>query len=190
MINPEIVQRALDYLFASEEEMQEAGLSPRTIDRLIRVRDIYTFWTRRPQMNDRQIVSELERRYKICTRQAYDDLNLIKTCLGSLNQCSKDYLRYTFLQRCEEGFQMARKKEDAGAFAKVLSAYGKYCQLDKDEGLMPDYSVIVPQPFEISSDPEVAGFKRIPDIEKKADRLLKQFQREMQTTEFEEIKTP
>lgn len=190
MISPDIVQRALDYLFASEEDMIEAGLAPRTIERLIRVRDIYTFWTRRPQLNDRQIVSELERRYKICTRQAYDDLSLIKTCLGSLNQCSKDYLRYTFLQRCEEGFQMARKKEDAGAFAKVLSAYGKYCQLDKDEGLQPDYSVIVPQTFEISADPEVAGFKRIPNIEEKADAILRQFQREIQTTEFEEIKTP
>lgn len=84
------------------------------------------------------------------SRFCVQDLALIKTCLGSLNQCSQDYLRWVFLQRCEEGFEMARKKDDPGAFAKVLSAYGKYSRLDREEGLAPDYSAIVPQVFEIS----------------------------------------
>lgn len=189
-INPEIVQRAHDYLFASVEEMKAAGLQARIIDRLLRIRSIYTWWLQSPTLTDRDVVAEMIRRYAIKTRTAYDDLALIKTCLGSLNQCSQDYLRWVFLQRCEEGFEMARKKDDPSAFAKVLTAYGKYSRLDRDEGLAPDYSAIVPQVFEISADPEDAGFKRIPDIEKKAEKMLRQFQREIQSVEFEEIKTP
>lgn len=189
-INPEIVQRAHDYLFASVEEMKAAGLQARIIDRLLRIRSIYTWWLQSPTLTDRDVVAEMIRRYAIKTRTAYDDLALIKTCLGSLNQCSQDYLRWVFLQRCEEGFEMARKKDDPSAFAKVLTAYGKYSRLDRDEGLAPDYSAIVPQVFEISADPEDAGFKRIPDIEKKAEKMLRQFQRDFQSVEFEEIKTP
>ena len=189
-INPEIVQRAHDYLFASVEEMKAAGLQARIIDRLLRIRSIYTWWLQSPTLTDRDVVAEMIRRYAIKTRTAYDDLALIKTCLGSLNQCSQDYLRWVFLQRCQEGFEMARKKDDPSAFAKVLTAYGKYSRLDRDEGLAPDYSAIVPQVFEISADPEDAGFKRIPDIEKKAEKMLRQFQRDFQSVEFEEIKTP
>lgn len=189
-MTPEMVQRANDYLFASVEEMREAGIQERIIERLLRIRAIYTYWLNRPQLNDRDIVAEMVKRYKLATRTAYDDLALIKTVLGSLNQCSQDYLRWVFLQRCEEGFEMARKKDDPSAFAKVLTAYGKYSRLDREEGLAPDYSAIVPQVFEISSNPEDAGFKRIPDIEKKADKMLKQFQREFQSVEFEEIKMP
>ena len=189
-INPEIVQRAHDYLFASVEEMKAAGLQAKIIDRLLRIRAIYTWWLQSPQLTDRDVVAEMIRRYDIKTRTAYDDLALIKTCLGSLNQCSQDYLRWVFLQRCEEGFEMARKKDDPSAFAKVLTAYGKYSRLDREEGLAPDYSAIVPQVFEISANPEDAGFRRIPDIEKKAEKMLRQFQREFQSVEFEEIKTP
>ena len=170
--------------------MREAGIQERIIDRLLRIRAIYTYWLNRPQLNDREIVAEMVKRYKLATRTAYDDLALIKTVLGSLNQCSQDYLRWVFLQRCEEGFEMARKKDDPSAFAKVLTAYGKYSRLDREEGLAPDYSAIVPQVFEISANPEDAGFKRIPDIEKKTDKMLKQFQREFQSVEFEEIKIP
>ena len=189
-INPEIVQRAHDYLFASVEEMKAAGLQARIIDRLLRIRSIYTWWLQSPTLTDRDVVAEMIRRYNLKTRTAYDDLALIKTCLGSLNQCSQDYLRWVFLQRCQEGFEMARKKDDPSAFAKVLTAYGKYSRLDCDEGLAPDYSAIVPQVFEISANPEDAGFRRIPDIEKKAEKMLRQFQREIQSVEFEEIKTP
>ena len=189
-INPEIVQRAHDYLFASVEEMKAAGLQARIIDRLLRIRAFYTWWRQFPQLTDRDGVAEMIRRYDIKTRTAYDDLSLIKTCLGSLNQCSQDYLRWVFLQRCEEGFEMARKKDDPSAFAKVLTAYGKYSRLDREEGLTPDYSAFVPQEIEISANPEDAGFRRIPDIEKKAEKMLRQFQREFQSVEFEEIKTP
>ena len=96
-MTPEMVQRANDYLFASVEEMREAGIQERIIDRLLRIRAIYTYWLNRPQLNDREIVAEMVKRYKLATRTAYDDLALIKTCLGSLNQCSQDYLRWVFL---------------------------------------------------------------------------------------------
>ena len=77
---------------------------------------------------------------------------------------------------------MARDCRDPNAFAKVLAAFGKYTKLDKEKHEGPDYSMIVPQTFEISGDPEVAGFKKIPNVEEKARRIVAEF---IQETDYE-----
>ena len=70
---------------------------------------------------------------------------------------------------------MARTNNDPNAYARVLAAYGKYTKLDKEKHEGPDYSMIVPQTFEISGDPEVAGFKKIPNVEEKAKKMVARF---------------
>lgn len=180
-MNPTLIQRTQKFLFATKEEMDEAGLAANVQARLLRLRDIYNYWLNNPQLRDSVIIDELKTRYNIGTTVAYEDLRLIKICLGNLNQCTTDYYRYVFLQRCEEAFEMARKKDDPKAFASALSAFGKYTKLDIPEGNVPDYSQIVPQQFEITADPEAAGFKRIPDLEKKVKKMLARYIQEAET---------
>lgn len=171
----ELIERTQEFLFASEEEMLQAKLPEPVRTRLYRLRDMYLYWLRTPKLPDGAVVQELQRKYKLSATVAYDDVRLIKVVLGNLNQATDDYYRWVFLQRCEEGFQMARANNDPNAFARVLASYGKYTKLDKEKAAGPDYSMIVPQTFEISGDPEVAGFKKIPNVEEKAKKMVAKF---------------
>lgn len=177
-MNPELIKKTQEFLFADIAEMNEARIPAPMQERIMRLRAMYTYWVSRPSLADKAIVDELVRRYQVSVRTAYDDVRLIKICLGNLNQMTQDYYRWLFLQRCEEGFQMARAENDPNAFARVLASLGKYTRLDKEDDQTPDYSQIVPQQFEISADPEVAGFHRIPDLDKRIDKMLAKFRME------------
>lgn len=189
-MNPELIDRTQRFLFASEEEMEEAHLPQATRERMIRLRDMYAYWLRHPALADKALVAQLRQQYKVGFTQAYEDLRLLKICLGNLGQVTRQWCQYLFLQRCEEGFAMAREKGDASAFAKVLSALGKFTRLDHDESVGPDYSQIVPQQFELTTDPAVAGFERIENVQERVRLLFDKFKREAQDAEAVEVPAP
>lgn len=182
---PDTIERTRRYLFASEEEMERARL-PRPVRlRLLRLRDLYTLWISRPQLTDAHMTALARERHAVSLSTAYDDLRLVKLCLGDMARATADWYRWLFLQRAEESFQRARDKDDPRAFAQTLAALGKYTRLDAPEERLPDWSQIVPQPFELTADPEAAGFRRIPDAERKARRLLARYIREAGGTDEE-----
>ena len=178
MINPELIEKTQRFLFASEEEMKEARLPQVVRTRMIRLRDMYSCWLRHPSYEDKAIVAQLRSQYNVGFTQAYEDLRLLKVCLGNLGQVSRQWCQYLFMQRCEEGFAMARASGDASAFAKILAALGKFTRLDHDESVGPDYSQIVPQQFELTTDPKVAGFERIPNIQDRVRKLFDKYKKE------------
>lgn len=182
-IQPELIERTQRFLFASENDMEEAGLTNLQRERLLRLRETYVWWIQNPQKTDRAVAERIRQKYGIGVSRSYDDVQLLKVCIGNLQQTTRNWCQHLFLQRCEEGFEMARRQKDANAFARVLSALGKFTRLDRDEHFGPDYSLIVPQRFEITTDPSVAGFERIPDIQERAHRLLERFRRETEMAE-------
>ncbi|MBR7029495.1 MAG: hypothetical protein IKI05_08885 [Bacteroidaceae bacterium] len=184
-MNPELIKRTQDFLFASEEEMQKAHVPTDVRQRLLRLRDMYSYWLRNPKLGDRHILAEIKRRNGLADTQAYEDLRLLKLCLGNLQQMTRDWYQYLFITRCEEGFQMARDKGDAGAFAKVLASLGKFTRLDHEQLAGPDYSQIIPQQFELTSDPTVAGFQRIPNVLQLTQQLEHRFKKEIEAAEYE-----
>ena len=186
-MNPELIKRTQDFLFASQEEMEKAHVPIDVRQRLYRLRDMYSYWLRNPKQGDRHILAEIKRRNGLGDTQAYEDLRLLKLCLGNLQQMTRDWYQYLFIARCEEGFQMARDKGDAGAFAKVLASLGKFTRLDHEQLTGPDYSQIIPQQFEITSDPSVAGFRRIPNVLQLTLQLEKRFKKEIEAAEYEVI---
>lgn len=167
--------------------MREARLPQPVQQRLLRLRDQYNYWLRWPRLTDRDIVDELRRRYGLGLSQAYEDVRLIKVCLGALNQVTKDYDRWLFRQRLEEGYKMAREQQDAKAFAKVLAAHGKYARLDQNEADAPAYSDIVPQSFEPVGDPTAAGIRPAKNWRERARALEQRFKREAMEADYEEI---
>ena len=177
-----LADRAQRYLMASAEEMQKAGLPQYMQARLLRLREMYAYWLQNPRMVDKDIVGVLRQKYGLGLSQAYEDVRCIKICLGNLGRITKDYDRWLFRERCEEGWQMAREANDAKAFAAVTATYLKGTQLDKEDSAAPDYSAITPQQFVISADPAVAGFKVVPGILEKAKKLEARY-----VQEFEEV---
>ena len=186
-MNPETIERTQRFLFASEEEMNEANLSVNQQTRLLRLRDMYLYWLRHPSYSDKAIVSQLVMQYQISLSTAYEDVRLLKICLGNLGQVTRQWCQYVFMQRCEEGFAMARASGDANAFAKVLSALGKFTRLDHDEDIGPDYSQIIPQQFELTSDPSEAGFQRIPNVNEKVRVLFARYKKESEEAVYTEF---
>ena len=185
-----LADRAQRYLMASAEEMQKAGLPQYMQARLLRLREMYAYWLQNPRMVDKDIVGVLRQKYGLGLSQAYEDVRCIKICLGNLGRITKDYDRWLFRQRCEEGWQMAREADDPKAFASVTATYLKGTLLDKEDNVGPDYSLIVPQTFTISADPSVAGFKVVPGILEKARKLEARYIQEAEVVNEESPEEP
>lgn len=174
-MSPELIDKVHRFLFATEEEMSRARLRKDFVGRLLRLRAIYTYWNTHPHLAERDIVRHIRERWELGMSIAYEDVRIIKICLGNLNQCTQDYYRWLFLARTEEAFQMARDAGDSRAFAVALNALGKYTQLDKEQAERPDYSAIVPQTFEITTDPTAIGYQRIENLEGKIAAQLAKY---------------
>lgn len=190
MYNPDFIDLTQRFLFSTEEEMTEAKIPKNQQERILRLRDMYMYWLRHPQHGDRAIVNRILLQYKVKPKVAYDDLHLLKICLGNINQVTRQWCQYVFLQRCEEGFAMARAKNDSKAFGNILSTFARFTRLDKDEQTVLEYDQIVPQQFEITTDPAVAGFERIPNIEQKVQKLFERYKREAEQADAVELLTP
>lgn len=175
MIDQRIIQRTKEFLFSSREEMEKAGIGAPQRDRIVRLREMYLYWLEHPTKPEKAIAAEFRQRYKIGITQSYDDVRLVKMCLGNINQVSQEYLKWKFLAHCDESFAMALANNDANAYARTLAAMLKGARLDKEELTAIDYSQIVPQTFEITSDPAVVGAKRIPNLEQKISTMLKKY---------------
>lgn len=186
----ELIAQTQRYLFASEDEMRRDRLPQPMQKRLLRLRELYSYWLTDPRLTDRDIVDELKRRHNLGQSQAYEDVRLIKVCLGAFNQVTKDYDRWLFHQRLEEAYQMARDAGDAKAFAAVLATHGKYSRLDQNEADLPAYSDIVPQSFEPTADPTAAGIRPAKNWRERARRLDERFRREALEAEIIELEEP
>ena len=187
-MNITLLDTAQKFLFADEREMQEAGLSTGTRGRMIRLRDLYNYWLAHPRLLDKDIVAEIIRRYQVGKSMAYEDLKVIKYCLGAMNQSTVEFERWQFRQRLDEAWNTARVNGDARAMAQLVNAQGKFMRLDKDAAAAPDYSTITPPFLEISGDVSVVGFEPIVDVEKLVKKLTARYiKAEAKDVEFEEV---
>ncbi|MGN1307092.1 MAG: hypothetical protein ACI4V3_05435, partial [Faecousia sp.] len=189
MINPEIIDKVQRLLLAEESEIDAAGLKPGVKERIMRLREMYFYWIRNPRLNERQIVDVLRKQYELRLSQAYEDAQLLRICIGNIQQVTRQWSQWVFLQRCEEGFEMARKEGNINAFAKMLATFARGTKLSKEENTAPEYDQIVPQQFTVTTDPSVAGFRRIPNIHEKAKKLLQKYAAETEEpiAEYEEV---
>lgn len=188
MITDELIERTRKYLFSTKEEMDADKVPASRQERLFRLRDMYTYWLRHNTLRERDIVRELKRRYGIGDTKAYEDLRLVKLCLGELNQCTRDYMRYRMCCMIEESYAAARAKGDTASMVRAANVYGKYARLDKDEPDALSYDQIVPAAFEMSSDPSLVGIRPVKDWRARAAKLEKRFIEDLDSVpEAEEI---
>lgn len=178
---------ALEHLFSSTDEMQKAHIPEIIQNRILRIRDLYSFWLKFPNTKDVDIVRELRKRYGISQNIAYQDLRLIKDILGELNKSSRDFYRYKFNKMIERSFEVAERKGDAKAMAAASAAYGKFNKLDKEDPQDLGYDKIIPQNFEITDDPSILGFKKIPDVKERINKLIKEMGQDIQDVQYEEV---
>ena len=179
MPSANLLSTAEQYLFSSVEDMQLAGLSKKTRDRMIRLRALYLRWLDRPTLTERDIIEALRSRYDVSRTVAYEDLRAIKHCIGNITGCNVEFERWKFRNRLDQAWELALKDKNLRAMAALLSAHGKYMRLDHpDSDNAPDYSAITPPFLEITADASQLGFEPIADVDRLVRRLTAQYIRE------------
>lgn len=185
---PSIADAAQQYLFTDRDKMIRSGVPEATINHIIRIRDVYSYWLQFPQKKDREIVCELMRRGNIQRSAAYEDLRLIKQLLGDLNKVSKDYARYRFLQMVERAYEVAENSGDARSMVAAADKLGKYMGLAEADEVDKGYDKIPVQIFAVTDNPEVIGLKRLPNARDQIKAMKQKYwNEEIVDVEAEEV---
>ncbi len=185
---PSIADAAQQYLFTDRDKMIRSGVPEATINHIIRIRDVYSYWLQFPKKKDREIVSELMRRGNIQRSAAYEDLRLIKQLLGDLNKVSKDYARYRFLQMVERAYEVAENSGDARSMVAAADKLGKYMGLAEADEVDKGYDKIPVQIFAVTDNPEVIGLKRLPNARDQIKAMKQKYwNEEIVDVEAEEV---
>lgn len=185
---PSIANAAQQYLFTDRDKMIRSGVPEATINHIIRIRDVYSYWLQFPQKKDREIVGELMRRGNIQRSAAYEDLRLIKQLLGDLNKVSKDYARYRFLQMVERAYEVAENSGDARSMVAAADKLGKYMGLAEADEVDKGYDKIPVQIFAVTDNPEVIGLKRLPNARDRIKAMKQKYwNEEIVDVEAEEV---
>ena len=185
---PSIADAAQQYLFTDRDKMIRSGVPEATINHIIRIRDVYSYWLQVPQKKDREIVGELMRRGNIQRSAAYEDLRLIKQLLGDLNKVSKDYARYRFLQMVERAYEVAENSGDARSMVAAADKLGKYMGLAEADEVDKGYDKIPVQIFAVTDNPEVIGLKRLPNARDRIKAMKQKYwNEEIVDVEAEEV---
>jgi len=175
-------------LFTSESELR-AKYDEITVQRVLRIRDLYSYVIANPDTKDRQFVERAVSIFKVSQSCAYNDLAIIKSLLPMLSKASRDFHRWRANEMLLETYRMAKARKDTKTMERAASSYAKYNRVDlEDEQLIP-YDEIVVQPFTATDDPTPLGIKPIPNIQERIKKMLDKYIAEsidIQDVEFEE----
>lgn len=175
-------------LFTAENELR-AKYDEITVQRVLRIRDLYSYVIANPDTKDRQFVERAVSMFKVSQSCAYNDLAIIKALLPMLSKASRDFHRWRANEMLLETYLMAKARKDTKTMERAASSYAKYNRVDlEDEQLIP-YDEIVVQPFTATDDPTPLGIKPIPNIQERIKKMLDKYIAEsidIQDVEFEE----
>ena len=182
------IELAKQHLFDSIEQMQQAGVPAPMQQRLLRLREVYTYWLQWPLTRDRDIADRIMREHGVQRTQAYQDIRIIKAILGEMHKTTKEYHRFKFLQMIEASYEMAKVNKDAKSMVAAADKYAKYTQLDKEDLIDRGFDKIPIQPFKPTDDPSVAGFKPVPNIRERIQEKIKSYwNEEVEDVDFEPV---
>ena len=188
MASEPAIEVAKLHLFDSVEQMNEAGLPAQMQQRLLRLREVYTYWLQWPLTRDRDIAERIIKEHGLGRTQAYQDIRIIKALLGEVHNTTKEYHRFKFLQMIEESYNLAKVNNDAKSMVAAADKYAKYTQLDKEDLVDRGFDKIVPQPMKPTDDPSVAGFKPVPNIRERIQKKIQSYwSEEVEDVEFEAV---
>lgn len=179
-------------LFTDVSELRE--IYPKdTVDKIIRVRDMYMSLLKTPSMTDAEMVRVFTQRYKVSRPTSYSDLRIVKVLLPKFGQSDRDFDNWRSKEMLLDTYRLARAKMDVRTMERAASSYARITHADELEEEKIDVSKIVPVPWVPTDNPEVLGLPPLPDRERKIRDLLREFSAqdaEILDVSFEEADTP
>ena len=171
-----------------ENELMQKGVATAIRERLQRLRALYAYWLKFPRKTNNEVVEYNIKMFKIGRSQAYDDLRLTQVLLGSMQQASKEFMRWKINQDLEHDLNLARDKGDMRAVAAIEKARIKNNRTDKDEEQELEFEKIVPQQFVPTDDPTVIGITKVAGLREKIRKLERKYRKDlMEDTQYEEV---
>ena len=184
MATPSALELCRTDLFTKEDELRER-YPQSVVDKVLRVREMYSWFISNPDCTDREFVAELLQRHDISKVTAYSDLAVVKTLLPLLASSSRDFHRWRFNEMIMNTYKMAQKRKDTKTMERAAASYAKYNRVDLEDEQAVPYEMIVVQPFVATSDPSVLGIKPIPNIQKKISDMIAKYRAE--TLDIEDV---
>lgn len=163
------------YLFDDNIPLHEAQFTPHELQVRDRYRNVFVYWIGKPTLSEKKVVQYIQHEYGLSQTQAYRDIMSIKILLGNVKNAAKEWHRYKLITMVDETYQIAKDKRNLMAMAAVIDKFGKYTQLDKEEGEKIPYDEIVPQNFEPTGDVSVLGIKPIKNLRQKQAEMRKKY---------------
>ena len=182
-MKPETLTLCERYLFKEVPE----SMAPQLRERIQRIQKAFVYWHEQPQKAEKEVSDYLMKVSSVKRSQAYEDLSIIKTLLGNVQDNAKEWHRKRFISMIEDTFKMAKDNEDAKAMAMAADKYAKYTNLDKEDPDPIPWDQIVPPTWEPTDDPEVIGLKKNPKIREQIKAMKIKYNEEIDITEAEII---
>ncbi len=172
----------------NETDLRQERVSAIIIERVKRIRGIYSYWLQFPTKTGGEVAAHDMRLNGVGRAQAYDDVHLMQLLLGNLQQGTKEFYRWKINQDLEHDLTIARNKGDMRAVAALEAARIKNNRTDKDDEPELEFDKIVPQQFVPTDDPSVIGIKKVPGLRERIRQLERKYSTStIEDAEFEEI---
>ncbi len=158
-------------------ENPDAKLPATEQARMERLRAIHSRWMGQPTITDTQMRDYITTQFGVGAVQAYRDIAIVKAVFGNTPLSDKEFQRRraNFILEKATAAASAGDSKQAKALTKIAETIIKANRLDEADGEEFPWDEIIPAHEEFSVDPTVIGIEKVPDIENKARRLLKQY---------------
>lgn len=177
MSQPNILDICKVDLFTDKEELLKK-YSAHQSERLVRLRDMYSWILENPSSSDRDFVSIAMSRHGIEKTRAYEDLGVIKALLPNFHKTARDFARWKYNEMILETYKMAKARKDTKTMERAATSYGKYNRIDVDDDSELPFDLIVVQPFTATDDPSVLGINKTPGIKDRIRQLIDKYSKE------------
>ena len=175
------------YISQDSAELRDIHVPEQTIMRVERLRELAACWRSYPSTSPKELVSRCMQLFKVEQSQAYDDIHMLKVLIGNLEATTKEFARWRVNQMIEEDRMAARRDGDWRAVASMQKNYILNNQTDKPDTPDLAFDKIVPQNFEPTDDPSVLGIKAPKNLRARRDKLIRQYSRDDEYSDYEEL---
>ncbi|MGM9844913.1 MAG: hypothetical protein ACI30K_01605 [Muribaculaceae bacterium] len=176
-------------LFTSKGDL-EARYPAYMVDKVMRVREMYSWLLANPDATDKQFIAQLTSHHDVSKVTAYDDLYIVKALLPTLSQASRSFHRWRYTEMILDTYQKAKAKGDFKTMEKAATSYAKFHGIDREDDDAGGVGKLTVQPFTATDDPTVLGIKPIPELRKKIDALLAKYKAEsmdIEDVDYEDV---
>lgn len=184
---PVNIDQYAEFLPVDSSELRLQMVPEDTIMRVERLRELSSYWRSYPSTSPKELVTRCMQLFHVGKSQAYDDIHLLKILIGNLEATTKEFARWRVNQMIEEDRTAARRDGDWRAVASMQKNYILNNQTDKPDTPDMAFDKIVPIQLEPTDDPSVLGIKAPKNLRARRDKLIKQFSKDEEYTEYTEV---